>query len=61
MYCTGGISPSMASLSSATDGTPAHSEKLKAARAPSTSLCTSQDIGAMLVAHHHSVSLLWQS
>jgi hypothetical protein len=61
VYWNGGISPSIASLSSSTDTVPSHSEKLNDERAPSTSRWTSHDIGAMLVAHHHSVSLLWQS
>src|SRR6476620_245294 len=38
-----------------------HSEKLSAARPPSTSDCTSQDIGATFEYQRHFVRLLWQS
>ena len=61
MYWNGGISPSFTISWTAAAGRLFQSEKLRRERPPSTSRCTSQENGAMLVAHHHLVSLLWQS
>ena len=62
VYWNGGISPPFTtSANSSADGTPANSEKFMVARPSSTSRWTSHEDGAMLVAHHHTVSLLWQS
>ena len=62
VYWILGILPSvMDRLKYASGGTPEKSEKFRRARPPSTSCCTSHENGAILVAHHHLVWLLWQS
>lgn len=57
-YWIGGMPSLTASARPSGLMSPFHAEKSRCSRPSSTSRCTSHENGAMLVAHHQSVSLL---